>query len=151
MNYILIKSKYLLSIIRGAFPMAQQIKNPPALQETRIWSLGQEDALEEGKATQSTILAWRIPWTEEPRGLQFMGSQRSRTQLSDWACIYHGVDEFCAWPPTGPQPKFSGNNLQTNKELASTLILTCVYLLKGRGECWKGSDSKDSVYCCEGL
>ena len=49
----------------------------------QVQSLGQEDALEEGKATQSTILAWRIPWTEEPRGLQFMGSQRSRTQLSD--------------------------------------------------------------------
>ena len=115
----------------------------------QVQSLGQEDPLEEGMAIHSTILAWRIPWTETPRGLQFTGSQRSRTQLSDWACQYHGVDEFCAWPPTGLQPKFSGNNLQTSKELASTLILTWVYFLKSRVACWKESDSKDSVYCCE--
>ena len=64
--------------------MAQTIKNPPAMQETQVQSLGgvrslgQEDALEKGMATQSSILAWRIPWTEEPGGLQSMGSQRVR-------------------------------------------------------------------------
>ena len=41
----------------------------PAMQETQVWSLGQEDSLEEGMATHSSILAWRIPWTEEPGGL----------------------------------------------------------------------------------
>ena len=46
------------------------------LQETQVWSLGQEDPLEEGKTTYSSILAWRIPWTEEPGGLQSIGSQR---------------------------------------------------------------------------
>ena len=51
-------------------------KNPPAMQETRVRFLGQEDTLEEGLATHSSILAWRIPWTEEPGGLQSMGSQR---------------------------------------------------------------------------
>ena len=50
----------------------------------RVWSLGQEDPLEEGMATQSYIIAWQIPWTEEPGGLQSVGSQ-SRTWLSDWA------------------------------------------------------------------
>ena len=50
------------------------VKNLPAMQETWVQSLGQEDPLEEGMATHSTILAWRIPWTEEPGGLQFMGS-----------------------------------------------------------------------------
>ena len=54
--------------------VAQTIKNPPAMQETQVQSLGQEDPLEEGMATCSTILAWRIPWTEEPGGLQSMGS-----------------------------------------------------------------------------
>ena len=48
------------------------------LQETRVRSLGREDPLEEGMATHSSILAWRIPWTEEPGGLQSMGSQRVR-------------------------------------------------------------------------
>ena len=62
--------------------MAQMVKNPPAMQETRVQSLGQEDILEKGKATHSSILAWRIPWPEEPGRLQSMGLQ-SWTRLSD--------------------------------------------------------------------
>ena len=62
--------------------MAQMIKNPPAMQDTWVRSLGQEDALEEDMATHSSILAWRIPWTEEPGGLQSLG-WHSWTQLSD--------------------------------------------------------------------
>ena len=58
--------------------VAQTVTNPPAMQETRILSLGQEDPLEKGMATHSSILAWRIPWTEEPGGLQSMGWQRVR-------------------------------------------------------------------------
>ena len=60
----------------GASQVAQWVKNLPAMQE--IWArfLGQEDPLEEGKATHSSILAWRVPWTEEPGGLQSMGWQR---------------------------------------------------------------------------
>ena len=57
---------------RGASPVAQQEKNPLAMQEmqeTRVRYLGQEDPLEEGMITHSTILAWGIPWTEEPDGL----------------------------------------------------------------------------------
>ena len=53
------------------------VKNPPAMQETRVQSLGQEDTLEKGMATPSSILAWRIPWIEEPGRLQSMGSQRA--------------------------------------------------------------------------
>ena len=56
--------------------MAQPAKNLPAMQATQVQCLGQEDALEKGMATHSTILAWKIPWTEEPGELQFMGSQR---------------------------------------------------------------------------
>ena len=56
--------------------MAQSEKNPPAMQETRILSLGGEDCLEKEMATPSSILAWEIPWTEEPAGLQSMGLQR---------------------------------------------------------------------------
>ena len=50
--------------------MTQTVKNLPAMQETRIQSLGQEDILEKGMATHSNILPWKIPWTEEPGGLQ---------------------------------------------------------------------------------
>ena len=55
---------------------AQMAENRPAAQETWVRSLGQGDPLEKGMATHSSILAWRIPWTEEPGGLLFMGSQR---------------------------------------------------------------------------
>ena len=56
--------------------MAQRVKNPLAMWEIQVQSLGQEDLLEKGKATHSSILAWRIPWTEESDWLQFMGLQR---------------------------------------------------------------------------
>ena len=56
--------------------VAQMVKKLPAIQETQVRSLGQEDPLEKGMATYSSILACRIPWTEEPGGLQTMGSQR---------------------------------------------------------------------------
>ena len=58
--------------------VAQMVECLPAVQETRVRPLGHEDPLEKGKATHSSILAWRIPWTEEPGGLQSVGSQRVR-------------------------------------------------------------------------
>ena len=58
------------------FPVAQMVKNLPATQESWIRSLGQEDPLEKGMAMHSSTLAWTIPWTEEPGGLQSVGSQR---------------------------------------------------------------------------
>ena len=63
--------------------MAQQIKNPPATRETQetwVLSLGWEDPLEKKMATHSSILAWGIPWMEEPGGLQSTGSQRDTTE-----------------------------------------------------------------------
>ena len=55
---------------------AQMVKNLPAMQETQVRSLGQEDLLEKEVAAHSSFLGWEIPWTEEPGGLQFTGSQR---------------------------------------------------------------------------
>ena len=64
--------------VTRAFQEAQTTttKNLPKMQETQIQTLGQEDALEKEMETHSRIFAWRIPWTEEPGGLQYMGSQR---------------------------------------------------------------------------
>ena len=70
------------------------VKNLPAMQETWVRSLGWEDPLEKGMATHSSILAWRILWTEEPGGLQSMGSERVR---QDWV-ITHTLDTFI-WLP----------------------------------------------------
>ena len=58
--------------------MAQTVKNLPAMLEIQVQTLGQEDPLEEGMGTHSSILAWRIPWTEEPVGLWSMGLQGIR-------------------------------------------------------------------------
>ena len=63
--------------------VVQKVKNLPAVRRTWVWSLDREDLLEKGMATHSGILAWSIPWTEEPGRLQFMGLQRIGTQLSD--------------------------------------------------------------------
>ena len=68
MGFLLKKKKWLF--------VAQTVKNLPAMQETQVRSLGQEDLLEKGKATHSSMSAWRIPWTEEPGGLQSIRSQR---------------------------------------------------------------------------
>ena len=70
--------------------MAQTVKNLLAMQESQVQSLSQEDLLEKRMATHSSILAWRIPWTEEPGRLQSMGSQ-SRT-LSDFHSLSGGAD-----------------------------------------------------------
>ena len=67
-----------ISLNEWASLVAQKVKNLPAMHETRVLSLSQEDSLEEGMATPSSILAWRIPWTEEPGGLQSLELQRVR-------------------------------------------------------------------------
>ena len=63
-------------VISEGFPGGSVVKNSPAVQGTQIQSLGREDPLEEEMATHCTILVWEIPWTEEPGGLQSIGSQR---------------------------------------------------------------------------
>ena len=71
-----------VTTLKGDSLAAQTVRNLPAMQETWVQPLGWEDSVEEGMATYPRILAWRIPWTEEPGGLQSMGSQRVRY---DWA------------------------------------------------------------------
>ena len=67
---------YLLPLGDPAPQVARMVKNLPVMQEATVRPLGWEDPLEKGMATHSTILAWRIPWTEEPGGLQSLGSHR---------------------------------------------------------------------------
>ena len=77
------------SVARQAFPHGSAVKNPPAVQEPKemqVRSLGWEDPLEGGMAAPSSILAWRISWTEEPGRLQSIGSQRVRHDWRDLAC-----------------------------------------------------------------
>ena len=71
------KRKLEIQKVRELLLVAQMVKSLPAVQETQLQSLGREDPLEEEMATHSSILAWRIPWTEEPGGLQSMGCKES--------------------------------------------------------------------------
>ena len=76
---LMLKFQYFGHLLhRGASLVAQRLKCLPAMWETWVRSLDQEDPLEKEMATHSSILAWRIPWMEEPGGLQSMGSQRVR-------------------------------------------------------------------------
>ena len=78
MSHLTNRLKQPLFISRASL-VAQSVKSLPAVQETWVQSLGWEDSLEKEMATHSSILAWKIPWTEEPGGLQSMGSQESDT------------------------------------------------------------------------
>ena len=72
-----VKHKYLAAFIMVHVSLvAQMVKSLPAMKETRVQGLGWEDPLKKEMATHSSILVWEIPWTEEPGGLQSMGSQR---------------------------------------------------------------------------
>ena len=83
-------SRISRSSLKGQAPLvAQTVKNLPAMQETWVWSLGRKDPLEKGMATYSSVLAWRIPWTEESGSLQSIGSQRVEL---DW-----GTNTFVKW------------------------------------------------------
>ena len=69
----------MLTLYYNLFSMAQLVKNLPTMQETQILSLAWEDTLEKEMAAHSSVLAWKIPWTEEPGLAQSMGSQKSHT------------------------------------------------------------------------
>ena len=76
-------SSYMYLYLHWASLVAQMVKNLSAMQETQVWTLDQEDPLEKGMATHSSVLTWRIPETEEPGGLQAHEVTNSWTQLSD--------------------------------------------------------------------
>ena len=79
-----INQQYACGSVCWTSPGAQVVKNVPAMQETWVWSLGQEDPLGKGMATHSSIIAWEIPWTEEPGGLQSIGLHRV---THDWSSL----------------------------------------------------------------
>ena len=85
--------------------VAQMAKNLPAMQETWVWSLGWEDLLEEGMAAHSSILAWRIPWTEEPGGLQSLG----------WQKVIQMTEGLSTAQPSGEMRRQEPGNLHRNQ------------------------------------
>ena len=93
------------------------VKKLPAKQETRVWSLGQEDSLEKGMVSHSSILAWRIPWT-----IQSMGSQKVRHDRRDLACTHTcGLERFQVSSPV--ELGFKLHNMPT--AAAAKLLQSC--------------------------
>ena len=88
------RNSYISACIWASL-LAQRLKRLPAMQEIQVRSLGGEDPLEEETATHSNILAWEIPWTEEPGRLQSVGSQKNQTGLSTHAPT-HAVSKHAA-------------------------------------------------------
>ena len=96
--------------------VAQMVKNLPTVQETWVRSLGQEDPLAKGMATYSSILAWRIPWTEKPGGLKSMGSHRVRQNgVINTHTAFLGVSSiiFLIWSGKGRGCEKSHLSIQT--------------------------------------
>ena len=93
------------------FPGGPGVKNSPVMQEIQVWSLGQEDPLEEGVPTHSSVLTWRIPWTEETGRLQSVGLQ-SRTLLN-WLSI-HTLLGYSQWSRENKVWRILSNLWQTN-------------------------------------
>ena len=93
--YLFLYLQLLTRYLAHTSLLAQIVKNLPAMQETWIWSLSWEDPLEKGTATHSSILAWRIPWTEEPGRLQFIESQRAGHDWSNLACNGITTEKKC--------------------------------------------------------
>ena len=107
--------------------MAQTVRNPPAVQETWVLSLGREDSLQKGMATASSTFAWRIPWTEKPGGLQSMGSQRVG---HDWGINTHThththVIRHLSKPTECTPPRM---NLNVNYRLCLVTMHQCKFI-----------------------
>ena len=112
-------SHFLYLFIHWSSLVAQRVKHPPAIQETRVWSLGWEDPLGKEMATHSSFLAWKIPWTAELGGLQSIGSQRVR---HDWATTAHA---FIHWWTFGLLPCLGYyNNCAVNMGVSITFWIS---------------------------
>ena len=110
--------------------VAQRVKNLPAVQETQVQSLGWENLLEEGMATHSSILAWRIPWTEEPGGVQSMGSQRIGHDWATNTLIYDACDRTESngvAAKSSEDGDFSGSVAGTMVNDSAAWVISCIF------------------------
>ena len=110
----------VLTSISMGFPVAQAIKNLPEMQETQVRSLGREGPLEKWMATNSSVLAWKIPWTEEPSRLKSMGSPRvGHDWVTDTFKINFSGQAHRSYPRTVPEKNFQ---MQRDPFIFSALI-----------------------------
>ena len=126
--------------------VAQMVKNPPAIRETWVLPLGREDPLEEGMTTHSSILVWRIPWTEEPGGLQSMGHKESETteQLGTAQWVRRASKSF--HPCLSPSPSSGPPHLSSKLwDHLITVSLSLFFFISGPHCEVKWSESRSVV------
>ena len=109
--------------------VAQTVKNLPVMQETWVLPLGWEDPPEKGMATHCSIFAWRIPWTEKPGGLQFMGLQWVGHEWTH-------MDGCCSLSLFSPQINFKIILLNFRKKIIGIIVKIIFYLFINLGEAW---------------
>ena len=107
-------------MLLGASLVAQLVKTLPAMQETQVRSLGWEDPLEMGMATHSTTLAWRIPWTEEPGGIQSTGSHK--VDMTDWQAAAEMLFNILQCTEQPVKQKYPRQKVKSSEVENSTLI-----------------------------
>ena len=141
--------------------VAQMVNNQPSVQETQVQSLGQEDPLEKGMATHSSILAWRIPWTEEPDRLQSMGLQRVgcdwmtntfvRLEWANWAAqrnslsMFQGMTWSCSGGPGDKWGSVAGSQ-QSLKTSSAVVVEKHCSQCPGQWTPSKSQERKGSVH-----
>ena len=141
----LIKST-LKILLFGASLVAQKVKTLPAMKETWVWSLGEEDPLEKEMATHSSILAWRILLTKEPSRLQFMKSQRvghsvyslswSKMELNPYFSYYLGLPCWVSDKESACQYRSPGSGRSPEEGTGNPLQYSCLGNPMDRGAWW---------------
>ena len=133
-------------ILAGGFPNGSVTKNPPAvqeMQERQVWSLGQQDPLEEEMATHSSILAWKIPWLEEPGGLLSMGLQKIGHDWAPELAWAHACVHACSYTHTHILAEVYRNFcFSTSTPSCLILFQDCNHLLEELG-----TVSNYSIFC----
>ena len=129
--FLLSAKNYCLS----GLPRRLMVKNPPSMQKTRIQSTGQEDPLKDEMATHSSILAWRIPWTEKPGELQSMGSQRVEHDLATKQLLFSSPTK---WNPLAQKHFWKSFEREVPRERAASRspLLGCICSLEERDHWW---------------
>ena len=139
--------------------VAQTLQHQSAMQKTQVWSLGQEDPLEKEMASHFSVLAWRIPWTEEPGGLQSLESQRVR---HNWAKNTHKILYVCVCArtymhakslqscPTLCDPRDYSPSGSSVHGVLQARILEWVAMLSSRESSWPRDQTHDFYISCIG-
>ena len=125
-------------------PGGPAVKNLPAIQETWVWPLGWEEPLEKEKTTHSSILAWEIPWTEEPGRAQSMGVTESQTQ-------FNNKNNLCPFPSSASTPVLEADGDGCAKPFSHDRLFATLWTVAHQAPLFMGFPSKNTGVGCLAL